>query len=213
MALDPATAKLIAKVVIDQITDEEKRQRLIIGIIIAIVVFVFVLMIPIFAITSTIDKIKSYFTFDSNGKANDSSYYSLIDLNETYSPLYVKVGELEIGEGTLPMPVKNAKVTSEFGTRVHPITGKVSFHTGIDLAGAWRSEIMNVYAGKVVFAGVKVGYGNCVQIYHATPTGTEFYTLYAHLARIDVVPNQMIQAGTVIGLQGGDPRRDPNPRI
>ena len=34
MALDPATAKLIAKIVISQITDEEKRQRLIIGIII-----------------------------------------------------------------------------------------------------------------------------------------------------------------------------------
>ena len=36
MALDPATAKLIAKVVISQITDEEKRQRLVIGIIIGI---------------------------------------------------------------------------------------------------------------------------------------------------------------------------------
>ena len=42
MALDPATAKLIAKIVISQITDEEKRQRLIIGIIIGIVVFTFI---------------------------------------------------------------------------------------------------------------------------------------------------------------------------
>ena len=58
MALDPATAKLIAKVVISQITDEEKRQRLIIGIIIGIVVFTFIIMIPLFALTSTIDKIK-----------------------------------------------------------------------------------------------------------------------------------------------------------
>ena len=61
MAIDPHTAKVIAQVVISQITDEEKRQRLIIGIIIAIVIFVFILMIPIFAITSTIDKIKSFF--------------------------------------------------------------------------------------------------------------------------------------------------------
>ena len=51
MALDPATAKLIAKVVISQITDEEKRQRLIIGIIIGIVVFTFIIMIPLFALT------------------------------------------------------------------------------------------------------------------------------------------------------------------
>ena len=41
MALDPATAKLIAKVVISQITDEEKRQRLIIGIIIGAMVMAF----------------------------------------------------------------------------------------------------------------------------------------------------------------------------
>ena len=52
MALDPATAKLIAKVVISQITDEEKRQRLIIGIIIGIVVFTFIIMIPIFNINN-----------------------------------------------------------------------------------------------------------------------------------------------------------------
>ena len=50
MALDPATAKLIAKVVISQITDEEKRQRLIIGIIIGIVVFKFIIMIHIIAL-------------------------------------------------------------------------------------------------------------------------------------------------------------------
>ena len=63
MAIDPHTAKVIAQAVISQITDEEKRQRLIIGIIIVIVIFVFILMIPIFAITSTIDKIKSFFGF------------------------------------------------------------------------------------------------------------------------------------------------------
>ena len=44
MALDPATAKLIAKVVISQITDEEKRQRLIIGIIPGIVVLTFIIL-------------------------------------------------------------------------------------------------------------------------------------------------------------------------
>ena len=63
MAVDPHTLKLIAQAVISQITDEEKRQRLIIGIIIAIVIMVFIILIPIFAITSTIDTIKSFFGF------------------------------------------------------------------------------------------------------------------------------------------------------
>ena len=122
MALDPATAKLIAKVVISQITDEEKRQRLIIGIIIGIVVFTFIIMIPLFALTSTIDKIKSFFGFGDDGQATDSSYYSLVEMHDTYAPT-VTIEDLEYN-GTFPMPVQNATVTSEFGTRIHPVTGK-----------------------------------------------------------------------------------------
>ena len=94
MALDPATAKLIAKVVISQITDEEKRQRLIIGIIIGIVVFTFIIMIPLFALTSTIDKIKSFFGFGDDGQASDSSYYSLVEMHDTYAPA-VTIEDLE----------------------------------------------------------------------------------------------------------------------
>lgn len=211
MALDPATAKLIAKVVISQITDEEKRQKLIIGIIVAIVVFIFILMIPLFALTETIDKIKNFFGVGDNGEITDLDYYSIVEMREKYG------GTLEIGElvfnGTMPMPVNDAVVTSEFGARIHPVTGKNSFHTGIDLAGAWHSNIMSVADGKIVFAGVKSGYGNCVQIEHTNAEETNYYTLYAHLARIDVVEGQEIQQGCVIGIQGGDPNKDPNPRI
>lgn len=60
MAVDPHTLKLIAQAVISQITDEEKRQRLIIGIIIAIVIMVFIILIPIFALTSTMIQLKAF---------------------------------------------------------------------------------------------------------------------------------------------------------
>ena len=209
MAIDPHTAKVIAQVVISQITDEEKRQRLIIGIIIAIVIFVFILMIPIFAITSTIDKIKSFFGFGEDGTTADSSYYSLVEMHDTYAPT-LTVGELEYN-GTFLMPVQNATVTCEFGSRIHPITGKQSFHTGMDIAGAWHSNITAVEKGKIVWAGVQSGYGNCVEIEHITTSGTTYYTFYGHLARIDVTEGQEIVQGTVIGIQGGDPNRDPNP--
>ena len=209
MAIDPHTAKVIAQAVISQITDEEKRQRLIIGIIIAIVIFVFILMIPIFAITSTIDKIKSFFGFGEDGTTTDSSYYSLVEMHDTYAPT-LTVGELEYN-GTFPMPVQNATVTCEFGSRIHPITGKQSFHTGMDIAGAWHSNITAVEKGKIVWAGVQSGYGNCVEIEHITTSGTTYYTFYGHLARIDVTEGQEIVQGTVIGIQGGDPNRDPNP--
>lgn len=211
MAVDPHTAKIIAQAVISQITDEEKRQRLVIGIIIMIVVITLIILIPLFAITSTIDKIKSFFGFGDDGKATDSSYYSLVEMHDTYAPT-VTVGELEYN-GTFPMPVQNATVTSEFGARVHPVTGKQSFHTGIDLAGTWHSNITAVEKGTVVWAGVQRGYGNCVEVQHSTVNGTIYFTFYAHLARIDVMEGQEIQQGTVVGIQGGDPNRDPNPRI
>ena len=157
MAVDPHTAKIIAQAVISQITDEEKRQRLVIGIIILIVNVTLIILIPLFAITSTVDKIKSFFGFGDDGKATDSSYYSLVEMHDTYAPT-VTVGELEYN-GTFPMPVQNATVTSEFGARVHPVTGKQSFHTGIDLAGTWHSNITAVEKGTVVWAGVQRGYG------------------------------------------------------
>ena len=211
MAVDPHTAKIIAQAVISQITDEEKRQRLVIGIIILIVNVTLIILIPLFAITSTVDKIKSFFGFGDDGKATDSSYYSLVEMHDTYAPTVI-VGELEYN-GTFPMPVQNATVTSEFGARVHPVTGKQSFHTGIDLAGTWHSNITAVEKGTVVWAGVQRGYGNCVEVQHSTVNGTIYFTLYAHLARIDVMEGQEIQQGTVVGIQGGDPNRDPNPRI
>lgn len=211
MAVDPHTAKIIAQAVISQITDEEKRQRLVIGIIILIVNVTLIILIPLFAITSTVDKIKSFFGFGDDGKATDSSYYSLVEMHDTYAPT-VTVGELEYN-GTFPMPVQNATVTSEFGARVHPVTGKQSFHTGLDLAGTWHSNITAVEKGTVVWAGVQRGYGNCVEVQHSTVNGTIYYTFYAHLARIDVMEGQEIQQGTVVGIQGGDPNRDPNPRI
>jgi murein DD-endopeptidase len=211
MAVDPHTAKIIAQAVISQITDEEKRQRLVIGIIILIVNVTLIILIPLFAITSTVDKIKSFFGFGDDGKATDSSYYSLVEMHDTYAPT-VTVGELEYN-GTFPMPVQNATVTSEFGARVHPVTGKQSFHTGLDLAGTWHSNITTVEKGTVVWAGVQRGYGNCVEVQHSTVNGTIYFTFYAHLARIDVMEGQEIQQGTVVGIQGGDPNRDPNPRI
>ena len=206
--MDPATAKIIAKVVVSQITDEEKRQKLIIGIIIGVVVTTFIIMIPLFALTSTIDKIKSFFGFGDDGKASDISYDYLISIKEKYGTT-LETEEL-VFNGILPMPVNNAVVTSEFGNRIHPLTGKQSFHTGIDLAGKWHSNIMSVLDGKVVFAGVKPGYGNCVEIENQLDVET-IYTLYGHLARIDVVEGQEVKQGNVIGIQGGDPTKDPNP--
>lgn len=87
--------------------------------------------------------------------------------------------------------------------------GIPSFHTGIDLAGVWHTEILSVLDGKVVFAGVLGGYGNCVKIEHTYKNET-IYSLYAHLAEIYVYDGQEVKQGNVIGTQGGDPVKDKN---
>lgn len=211
MAIDPATAKAIEKVVISTITDEEKRRNLIIGIVVSIVIFLFIILLPLFILLSPLEALKLYFSADENGDIKDSSYTSMVDMKSNYDTQNAKVGELNYEGGTFPLPVNNPTVTCKFGSRVHPVTGKQSFHTGLDIAGEWHSDIMSVEKGTVVFAGVQSGYGNCVEIEHQNKDGKTYFTFYAHLARIDVVKGQEIVQGSVIGIQGGDPKRDPNP--
>lgn len=121
MAIDPATAKLIAKAVISQITDEEKRQRLVIGIVVGIVVFIFILAIPILLLTSAWESIKDFFGWSSEEEMKASTEYaSIYQMKDDYG-YNLENGELTFN-GELPMPLNNAIVTSEFGNRVHPVT-------------------------------------------------------------------------------------------
>ena len=119
MAIDPA--KLIAKAVISQITDEEKRQRLIIGIVVGIVIFIFLLATPMLLLTSAWDSIKDFFGWNSEEEMKASTEYaSIYQLKQDYG-YNLESGELTFN-GELPMPVADAVVTSEFGNRVHPVT-------------------------------------------------------------------------------------------
>jgi murein DD-endopeptidase MepM/ murein hydrolase activator NlpD len=89
-------------------------------------------------------------------------------------------------------------VTSEFGDRVHPITGAVSFHSGIDLGGGYGTPILASNCGVVISAGVNGGYGNDVCIKHS-PTMT---TCYSHLDEILVATGQTVKKGQIIGKEG-----------
>ena len=101
-------------------------------------------------------------------------------------------------------------ITSEYGERIHPITGATSFHSGIDIVGEHHTEILAVADGEVTYAGVQSGYGNCVEIKHIV-NGETIYSFYAHLSRIDVTVGQTVSQADVIGLEGGNPESDPNP--
>ena len=109
----------------------------------------------------------------------------------------------------LPIACKYT-ITSEYGTRTHPVTGVTKKHTGIDLGGEHHTEILAVADGEITFAGVQNGFGNCIEIKHVV-NGETIYSFYAHLSRIDVKVGDKVKQGQVIGLEGGDPETDPNP--
>ena len=116
---------------------------------------------------------------------------------------------VKTSEFILPMNCEYV-ITSEYGKRVHPITGVTSFHEGIDISGDHHTEILSVADGEVTYAGVQSGYGNCIEIKHIV-NGETIYSFYAHLSKINVEKGEKVTQGQVIGLEGGDPETDPNP--
>lgn len=106
------------------------------------------------------------------------------------------------GDGTLINPAKGFVVTSEFNpARVHPVTGQVRPHNGIDIGTLQGTPIASAAEGKVVLAGEVSGYGGFIEIDH----GNGLKTAYAHMSKIDVKVGQRVKKGEQIGLSGGEP--------
>ena len=96
------------------------------------------------------------------------------------------------------LPMKdNYTITSNYGMRVHPITGETKKHTGIDIVGAHHTEILAVAEGEVTFSGVQNGYGTCIEIKH-TVNGETVYSFYAHLSKLNVQTGETVKQGEVI---------------
>lgn len=110
--------------------------------------------------------------------------------------------EINSGSGKLswPVPTPPAVMTSAFGYRIHPITGNVRHHDGVDLAGDFGDPIYAAGSGVVEEAsvGFNGGYGNLVVINH----GNGLKTLYGHNSTVDVYPGQQVSAGQVIATMG-----------
>ena len=108
-----------------------------------------------------------------------------------------------IPTGTLqwPLPVAGT-ITSQFGHRVDPITGEVSFHTGTDIACAEGTPILAAADGTVTVANGLDNWGGSYGYYIQIDHGGGLETLYAHCSSICVATSQQVQAGQVIGYVG-----------
>lgn len=93
-------------------------------------------------------------------------------------------------------------LTSRFGYRTSPFTGKRDFHRAIDIGARTGTPVIAPGAGTVTFSGVRGAYGNLVSIRH----GAGITTVYGHLQRSAVREGQSVQRGTVIGYVGSTGR-------
>ncbi len=97
-------------------------------------------------------------------------------------------------------PLKNTRVTSPYGYRIHPITKKKKFHRGIDLRAKMRTPVKATANGVVVYVRSRDigGFGRVIKVQHSFG----FMTIYAHLNKTEVKLGDVIRKGQVIGLSG-----------
>lgn len=113
------------------------------------------------------------------------------------APDNCRLDRLEIDAQVYP-PLKNGRVTSLYGYRTNPVTGKYAFHTGYDLGAKSGAGIYACLDGKVKSAKTSDGYGKYILLSHAD--GVQ--TLYAHCSKLLVKSGDKVKAGDKIALVG-----------
>lgn len=96
-----------------------------------------------------------------------------------------------------PCP-SSTRVTSDYGTRVSPMSGASSNHKGIDIGASAGADIIAAADGTVTVASYSSAAGNYVMIDH----GGGLYTVYMHASSLLVSPGQTVSAGDVIAKVG-----------
>lgn len=95
-------------------------------------------------------------------------------------------------------PVSSGWISSGFGERNDPFTGKKAVHEGVDFAGTKGTDVLGVASGVVTWAGARQGYGKLLEIDH----GNGYITRYAHNDELLVEAGDGITAGQTIAKMG-----------
>jgi murein DD-endopeptidase MepM/ murein hydrolase activator NlpD len=97
------------------------------------------------------------------------------------------------------MPLKEWKISSGFGNRKDPFSGKAEFHRGVDMAAPEGSDVLAAKAGRVLKTEENDPvFGNTVLLDH----GSGKQSFYAHLSKIDVAEGDTVSRGQKIGEVG-----------
>lgn len=125
-------------------------------------------------------------------------------LAPSHTPTVDSGAEMEAAaQAATPMaaPV-SGQITSEYGWRDDPFKTEKGWHAGMDIAAAEGDSVSACWDGTVVFAGVRGGYGNMVEVAH--PGGWK--SIYGHLRSYSVRPGDTVRAGGKIAEVGSTGR-------
>lgn len=100
----------------------------------------------------------------------------------------------------LSLPIDSMIITSNYGKRTDPITGKEATHKGVDLKGN-NDYVYSIMPGKVTKTGKNKALGNYVVIKHG-----DFESTYGHLYNVLIDAKQAVEAGQPIGTSGNTGR-------
>lgn len=115
-----------------------------------------------------------------------------------------RLASMESTLRTIPSgrPTAAPMETSSYGFRRDPFNGMAAFHAGIDFPGRHGQPILAASAGRVIAAGVRSGYGNCIDVDH----GHGIVTRYAHLSGYNARVGDTVTRGQQIGRMGSTGR-------
>lgn len=116
--------------------------------------------------------------------------------SDTDIPANVSVNGYTLNK-SLVIPLEG-EITSDFGARIHPLTGEHSFHAGIDIAGDTGEPIYAVYDGEVIVADYDQWNGYYIKIIH----DGNIMTVYCHCNSLYVEKGDIVKAGDIIAEVG-----------
>ncbi len=117
-----------------------------------------------------------------------------------YNEIVSKLSENKAFYESIPaiLPTTGKYSSESYGMRVHPVLGVNKMHNGIDIITDVGTNVKSAGKGKVIFTGLKHGYGLAVEIDH----GYGYRTIYAHLSKILVHEGQNLKRGEIIAKSG-----------
>jgi murein DD-endopeptidase MepM/ murein hydrolase activator NlpD len=126
------------------------------------------------------------------------------DRSEKLSALEAMLLSRDLDQQTSPTgtPLKGGWISSTYGNRSDPITGRREFHSGVDFVGPANSRVVALAAGVVSWSGPRSEYGNVVEVNH----GDGVVTRYAHNKQNLVNQGDKVEKGQAIAVMGATGR-------